>query len=61
MTVELTQSRAGHRPTRTADGKTQYIEFAQHSGEVIDVPDDEGRRMIDRGYAKPAKPGAKGN
>lgn len=48
MKVRLTSSRCGQN--FTADGKPGAI-FAQAAGEVVEMPDDEAKRYIERGLA----------
>lgn len=49
MKVKLLSSRCGHAPSRIKNGPV--IAFAQAIGDVIEVENDEGQRMIDAGLA----------
>lgn len=52
MKVKLNTSMSGHRQ----DVKGRHVgDYVYNSGDVVDLPADEAKRLIDRGSASPVQ------
>lgn len=52
MKVKLHTARAGHIHAKGTDGALRVVgEFVQAAGDIIDLPNDEANRLVEKGYA----------